>query len=413
MRVLFLSSEMPFPPTNGHCLRLASLIRVLASEGHKVSLISFVDRYAVNQDGFEARELCQEVSLIPWSLTTVATADYGRRLRALLSAWPYAALRFASKDFSDGVRRHLGQGDFDAVICDMIYMLPHVPKDAATPVIVDTHGIAHVLFARYLPRLRNPFKRFYVWTECWKMQRWEIDWCSRATAVAVCSEAERAAFERLCPGLPVVVLPNVVDVERYVPDTEPDGETLLYTGGMDWYPNQDAVEFFSCEILPRIRERVPTVKFRVGGRRPPAQLLRRYAAVEGVEFSGSVPDMRDEIKRAALCVVPLRIAMGTRIKILEAAAMGRPVVSTGLGAEGLDFEDGKEIVRADEPAAFADAVVKLLTDAARRAEIGRAARRRVEESYSLPVLRSAVKGTLASVTSRASLVTRRCFEVPS
>ena len=420
MRVLFLSSEMPFPPTNGHCLHLASLIRVLASEGHEVSLISLVDQDAMEADSLEAQQLCQEVDLISWFPSTTASGDYLRRLRGLVSTWPYAALRFASTEFTASVRRHLDRGGFDVVICDMIYLLPHLPRDVSTPVIVDTLGIAHVLFARYLPRLRNPLKRLYVWTECQKMRRWEIDWCSRATAVAACSETERLAFERLSPGVPVVLLPNVVDVDRYVPATEPperERETLLYTGGMDWYPNQDAVEFFSYEVLPRIRERLPKAKFRVGGRRPSARLLRRYADMDWIEFTGSLPDMRDEIKRATLCVVPLRIATGTRIKILEAGALERAVVSTRLGAEGLNFKEGKEIVLADDPAAFAEAVVELLTDPARRQEVGRAARRRVEESYSVPALRSATRAALARVagsrqdTGRASLaIARECQE---
>jgi len=399
MRVLFLALEVPFPPTNGHCLHLSALIRTLAGDGHDVTLVSFTDSQALVAGNTDWHQLCKEVELITQGDASILSSRYYfRRLRALASTWPYAALRFASPEFAECVRRRLAEEHFDAIICDEVYALANLPDNVAVPVIVDTQGIAHMLFARYLPRLRNPLQRLYAWTEYRKMRRWEIDQLSRATVVAACSETERVALERFCPGLPVVMLPNVVDVDCYPPVEEPEGRTLLYTGGMDWYPNQDAVEFFGFEILPRIRERIPGVKFRVAGRRPSERMLRRLARIDGVEFTGTVPDMRDEINSSTLCVVPLRIAIGTRLKILEAGALERAVVSTPLGAEGLNFTDGKEIVLADHPAAFAEAVVELLTDKQRRRRLARAARRRVEQSYSVPVLRSATRAALATVT---------------
>jgi glycosyltransferase involved in cell wall biosynthesis len=171
---------------------------------------------------------------------------------------------------------------------------------------------------------------------------------------------------------------------------------------MDWYPNRDAVEFFVSAILPRLRAAVPEARFVVGGRNPSDEFRRRFAATPGIEFTGTVPDMRAEIAKAAVCVVPLRIGSGTRLKILEAAAMAKPVVSTRVGAEGLDFVDGKEIVLADEPKAFAGAVADLLRDASRRRELGQAARRRVEKCYSFPVLRTAVRAAFAGLSEACS-----------
>src|SRR5439155_958354 len=174
--------------------------------------------------------------------------------------------------------------------------------------------------------------------------------------------------------------------------------TVLFQGGMDWQPNRDAVEFFAAEILPWLRRRVPSARFRVAGRSPAESFRRRFAGIDGLEFTGTVADMRDEIAKATVCVVPLRIGSGTRLKILEAGAMAKPMVSTGLGAEGLELVDGEEIVLADEPRAFADAVAALLHDAAGRDELGRGARLRVEKQYSLSVfktaLRDAVTGSL-------------------
>jgi len=399
MRLLLLTLEVPFPPTNGHCLHLSTLIRTLARDGHEVTLISFADTDALEARDTDWRALCKDVEFIPWDGSTSESRHYLGRLLALASRWPYSARRFRSEEFAQCVRHHLAAEQFEAVICDEVFALANLAENLTVPVIVDTLAIAHLLLERYLPRLRNPLQRFYVQTESRKMRRWETDQLSRATVIAACSEVERAELQRLCPSVPVVLLPNVVDVDSYRAVEPPDDRTLLYTGGMDWYPNQDAVEFFARQVLPRIRERIPGVKFRVSGRRPPPSMLRRFARIDGVEFTGTVPEMREEINRAALCVVPLRIAIGTRIKILEAAALERAVVATRLGAEGLNFAEGEEIVLADEPAAFAEAVVELLIDKERRRKLGRAARRRVEESYSLTALRGALKTVLKTVTS--------------
>jgi glycosyltransferase involved in cell wall biosynthesis len=194
----------------------------------------------------------------------------------------------------------------------------------------------------------------------------------------------------------------VVDVAEFEPSPDPGGATVLYSGGMDWYPNRDAVEFFGLRVLPHVRASVSEARFVVAGRGPSDGFRRRMAAVPNVTFTGSVPDMRAEIAQATVCVVPLRIGSGTRLKILEAAAMGKAIVSTRLGAEGLDFADGSEILLADEPEMLARSVASLLRDGARRAALGRAARARVVQDYSEDVLRSQLRGALSLPTASSS-----------
>ncbi len=177
-------------------------------------------------------------------------------------------------------------------------------------------------------------------------------------------------------------------------------ETILFTGGMDWYPNRDAVEFFAFSILPRILRRVPGPDLSSSGAIPRQSSGTAWRGYPSIEFTGAVPDMRPQTARAAVCVVPLRIGSGTRLKILEASAAAKPVVSTAVGAEGLDFADGSEILLADEPESFASAVVDLLSDEQRRRSLGAAARRRVEQSYSLAILRVALRETIGMLDSR-------------
>ena len=178
----------------------------------------------------------------------------------------------------------------------------------------------------------------------------------------------------------------MVDEAEYTPAATADGEVVLYQGGSTGTPTGRG-PLLRREVLPRLRRSWPNVRFVVAGRNPSPRFRRSLEAVAGLELTGTVPDMRPVLARAAVCVVPLRIGSGTRIKILEAAAMGKPIVSTTLGAEGLAFAAGREILLADEGEAFAEAVAGLLGDPRRRQALGRAARARVESDYSLGVLR--------------------------
>jgi glycosyltransferase involved in cell wall biosynthesis len=192
-----------------------------------------------------------------------------------------------------------------------------------------------------------------------------------------------------------VTVPNVVDLDGVDLGGPEEPSTILFQGGMDWLPNRDAVDFFATAIFPRIRALVPEARLVVAGRNPSPAFVASFAHVPAMRFTGTVPDMRTVIGSAAVSVAPLRIGSGTRLKIIEAAALGKPVVSTRIGAEGLDFVDGEEILLADDPARFAEAVAGLLGDSARRRRIGGAARRRVEQAYSLPALRRALLNAIA------------------
>jgi glycosyltransferase involved in cell wall biosynthesis len=332
-----------------------------------------------------------------------SSGNYLGRFRALPGSLPYAVTRFQSKAMQGRIVQWVQSGRVDAVLSGMPYLLANVPASLPAPVIVNCHNIEHLILRRYLPFERSRLRRAYAWIECRKLEHWEKEVCSHASLLLVCSEHDRSVIARLCPGPSVAVVPNVVDVDRYTPSYHSDGATILYTGGMDWFPNRDAVEFFVTQIFSRIRSQVPDVRFVVAGRNPPEEFRQRLGRVPGVEFTGTVPDMRAEIASATVCVVPLRIGSGTRLKILEAAAMAKPIVSTRLGAEGLEFRDGQEIALEDEPAAFADAVVKLLSAAPDRHRLGLAARTRVERNYSFSALRASLRRALNTFTRDSSL----------
>ena len=395
MRLLFLSMFCPLPANNGVKMRTWAVMRALAAEGHELTLATFANPAQANGHSAELFEVCRHVECVPRALNSLSSsADYWGRLRGVFSSLPYGVQQARSEEMERCILSLVRNRRFDAVVSEQADPLINLPRSVSVPVILDNQNVDHIILQRYISFERNPAKKSYACLECWKTMRWQRDSCRRSALALACSDFDRTAIQSFAPQVPVIVAPNIVDTDHYQPSVAEQPYTVLYQGGMDWYPNRDAVEFFTSAIWPKIRALVPEARFVVGGRSPSDEFRRRFAAVPRLEFTGTVPDMRAEIAKASVCVVPLRIGSGTRLKILEAAAMAKPIVSTRVGAEGLDFVDGEEIVLADEPVAFAHAVAALLTDPARRQRLGESARRRVELQYGLPALRAALRTAL-------------------
>jgi glycosyltransferase involved in cell wall biosynthesis len=399
MQVLFLARDLPLPANNGTRLRTWALLRALAAEGQSVVLLSFA-RPGEASDAVvtSLRRVCREVVLVPLAMGSLsAGTNIGPRIRALPRARPYSVERFASSEMRRLVEQRLGANEVDAVICD-VFTSENVPN-TCVPILLNHENVEHAILRRYCDVERNPAKRVYSWLEYLKMRRWERLVCARARVGLACSDVDGRILERLSPTTPSVTVPNIVDLDEV--DPEAPGEepaTILFQGGMDWLPNRDAVDFFVTAIFPRVRALTPEARLVVAGRNPSPAFVASFAHVPAVRFTGTVLDMRAVIRSAAVSVAPLRIGSGTRLKIIEAAALGKPVVSTHIGAEGLDFVDGEEILLADEPVRFAEAVAGLLGDRASRRRIGGAARRRVEQSYSLSALRRALMNAITRLS---------------
>jgi glycosyltransferase involved in cell wall biosynthesis len=396
VRILFVALDVPYPADRGQRMRTSAILRALKAEGHEVGLVALCAPEDVGRDEGAMARLCSRVDLVPIG-SSVALARLRRqlgRLQSLLSSVPYGAWRFRSAAFQEMVRQRLRELRPDLVVWDETYNLENLRDLEGVPVVLNSHDIVQVIWGRYLQVERQPVKRAYAANELRKLRRWEAAAYRRVRAVWAVSRHDAALIEAMCPGVSVAVVPNAVDVEGYRVTEGDDGKGVLFIGGMDWFPNRDAVEFFAQAVLPRLRDRVPAAQFMVVGR-PPEVRLRRRLEVLGVAFLGRVDDIRPVVGAAAVSVVPLRIGSGTRLKILESASLGRAVVSTRLGAEGLNFVDGSEIILADEPGAMAEAVARLLERPAARAAMGAAARRRVEAEYSFEALRTSLREALA------------------
>jgi len=324
-----------------------------------------------------------------------------RHMQGLVSRKPYGVDRFRSKAMANRIVERLRE-NFHAVIADSVYAVVNLPDTLPVPLILDNNNIEHMILKRYLVRERNPLRRAYAWIEWRRLQRWEKAACIRSALVTLCSETDRALMQEMCPAVRTAMAPNIIDVDNYRATPPCDNTTVLYLGSMDWFPNRDAVKTFIREVLPELRRIIPDVNFAITyspEHAPATQFRERLSRIPNVQF---VPtgDVRAEVAKAAVFVVPLRIGSGTRFKILEAGAMAKPIVSTRVGAEGLDFVNGDEILLEDNLKEFAHAVAKLLNDPSQRSRLGEGARQRVELQYDFAVLRTTIGHALACLDTR-------------
>ncbi len=392
MNILFLTPQLPYPPHKGTALRNWGLVAGLA-ERHRVSVLSFVAPGQNPQPAPPLVAACAGVETVPQPERSLA-----RRLRDLVcTRQPDMALRLASDAFARRLADWLARESFDVVHVEGIEMAPYldVIEEAGTghPLVVfDDHNCEYLLQQRaFLTDLHVPTRwpgAAYSFVQWRRLRRYEARTCRRADRVFAVSEADAAALRRLVPGLAPPVIPNGIDTRVYTPtSTLPRSHTptLAFTGTMDFRPNVDAVLWFARHVWPRVQASVPEARFVVVGQRPHRRLdeLREDPTVT---LTGWVEDVRPHIARAAVYVAPLRIGGGTRLKILEAMAMGKAVVATRLGAEGFPVTDGQELLLADTPDDFAAAVVALLGAPERRAELGRVARDFVERRYDWRVI---------------------------
>ena len=398
MNILFVSTHVPVPVNNGQAIRTSSILQALASSGHHVTFVSLVGiQSTAGLDPLPS--YCCTIDLTERGLSNVSQgSDYFRRLGCLLSLKPYSIERFRCEEMQAKIRRHLQATAFDLIFCDSLYALRNVPP-TDIPIALNCHNVEHVIFQRFARMEKNPVRKWYARIEGRLVEGVERESCGRAALAMACSETDRDILRQTAPNLPIFVVPNAVDASWFEHDTawgSPDqGQTILFQGGMDWYPNRDAVEFFALRILPSVRMACPDVKFVVAGRNPPADFVEKFRGDIGIEFTGTVPNMRPYVAAATVVVAPLRLGSGTRIKILEACAAGKAVVSTHIGAEGLAFQQGKQILLADAPEDFARSVIGLLRDERQRLAVGHSAKTAVLQRY----VQSNVKQSLDAAIS--------------
>jgi glycosyltransferase involved in cell wall biosynthesis len=378
MNVLIIDEEVPWPLDTGKRLRTYNLVQRLQRE-HSITYLCYGTLDAVLPD-------CPNVTLVTLPspiLEQQGIRFYWSLLCNLLSPNPYIVDRHYSQPLADKVATLVAQGSFDLLHCEWTPYTENIRHlFGRIPTVLSAHNVEAQIWERYYQTETNPLKKAYIYLQWKKLARYEAQAAQRYTSISTVSEPDRDIFIRTyhCPQTEVV--PNGVDEQYFAPvegNVQPG--SMVFTGSMDWRPNQDGVKYFIEEVFPLIRHHIPGATFTVVGRKPPQWLIDLAGVTDGITVTGTVDDVRPYIARSALYVVPLRVGGGSRLKILEAFAMEKIVLSTSVGAEGLAVEEGKTILLRDTPQALAETACRVLSDQAGYNHLGISGRELIMQQY--------------------------------
>jgi glycosyltransferase involved in cell wall biosynthesis/GT2 family glycosyltransferase len=388
MKLLFLTPYLPGPPLFGGARRIHGLATQLATS-HQVSLLALVDGSGNHQAGIQdARSYCRRVETVvdDWHNLN-GRPKRASQLGSLLTPRSWERWVYRRPALQRALDDQLQLYDYDAVVCEFAFMAGYSFDAGQTMrrrprLVLDEHNIEYDLLRRTAEA--TDFRRRAFQELNWrKLKREEVAIWKRFDGCALTSTRDEELLKREVPNARTAVVPNGVDIDGFRPRSEvqTDPKTLLFFGAINYYPNRDGVLHFAKSILPLVRSREPGLRFRVVG---PVEENGPVAALrsDGVEVMGFVDDVGAEIAQATVVVVPLRIGGGTRLKILEAMAMGKAIISTRLGAEGIEVEHDKDILLADTAEEFAAQIQRALNDPSLRERLGKAARQTVLERYS-------------------------------
>lgn len=374
MRILWVKAGKLVPADTGGRIRSYNILRHLSHQ-HSVTLLSY---YGGHRDKTYEEAIADQV---PGAVAIATLASEGSSLiRGLHYLWhlpsrvPYAVSKFTSRTVKRLLEGWMVDGRFDVAVCDFLSASLNFPSLLTTPTVLFQHNVESVLWKRQAHYAPNLITRFAFALEAARMARYERSTLRRFSHIVAVSETDHKQLSRMVDEALITVVPTGVDLRDFCPSPGPDSTrpVVAFVGSMDWEANIDAVEHFCREVWPTVKVQIPNARFQIIGRNPHPRV--RNLACDSVEVTGSVPSVADHLRQASVVVVPLRIGGGTRLKIYEAMAMGRAVVSTSVGAEGLDVRPNQDILLADGTSEFAECVVRLLNDGELRQSLASAAR---------------------------------------
>lgn len=386
MKLLFLTPQLPYPPHQGTTLRNFNILKNLAPR-HEIHLLSFGAPHELENSPL--REFCARLEMVPPPTRPM----WRRAFETFFHPLPDMARRLDSPLLAQKLQTLLNVNRYDVVQIEGIEManawFNQKSKIENQKLIFDDHNAEWTLQKTAYETDRQNFKRWhgalYSWIQYHKLKRFERAVCLQADAVVAVSQPDADAIAQLDARIKPFVIPNGVDCEYYAPAPErvaqPSSEwSCVFTGKMDFRPNVDACVWFADEILPLLRNEIPLAQVSFVGQKPNDTMLALRQRA-GVTVTGFVPDTRPYIADAAVFVVPLRMGSGTRLKVLEAMALGKALVSTSFGVSGIECENGRDVLIADDAPAFARVIATLMRDRDQARALGENARKLAQEKY--------------------------------
>jgi glycosyltransferase involved in cell wall biosynthesis len=371
MRLLWMKSDYVIPPDTGGKIRTYNLLREL----HRICDVTYLSFKARKTPNVESEiESCASkvVTVFQEEERKAGAKFYARVVRRMASSLPYILQKYRSHSMLEHQREFVNVGPTDepaVVLCDFLEMTENVDWSLPCPKVLFQHNVESKIWQRYWETETHPVKRAYFRFESQRMRRYEAAACNRFDMVFTVSENDKTILrDEMGVTRPIEVLETGVDTAFFSPRGEEDivPGKLVFLGSMDWMPNIDGMKWFVNHVYPLVKQQRPEVTLDIVGRRPGEQ-IRQFARQDAsISVWADVPDVRPHVSACDLFIVPLRVGGGSRIKIYEAMAMNRPVVSTTIGAEGLPLDPDRHIAIGDSPAGFSNTVVSLLRDRQKR-----------------------------------------------
>lgn len=369
MNILFLSTRSPYPLISGHSLRTYHILKGAARD-HKVTFLTFAQlpEHELKKENLDhLRSFCKAVYpfKIPADLSKITFAKM--LFFNLFSSLPFVAQKYDAPTMRQKIREIIRTENIDLVHVDLLPLAAYISEFENLPKILVNHNVESVRLFRWFRTEPNPVKKVYLGIQWLKLKTFEQSAMNKFDGCVVVSELDKELLIRMGVKSKLFVVPNGTNTKFFKPN---DGKvvenSVLWIGHMDVHTNKDAVLYFWRDIYPILKKKYPQVKMTFVGTAPPKEIADAAQKDPQVRATGFVDDIRPYIDESAVMVVPIRIGSGTRLKILDAMAMGKAIVSTSVGCEGLNVNDGKDILIADSPEDFADKTIDLLRDSNKR-----------------------------------------------
>lgn len=384
-KFLFLQKRLLFPTDSGGKIRTLNVLRHLAQWHDITYLCNILPDEEPHRQEMEA--IGVKLDTIPWLETPRHSLGFYRDLAFnLFSKYPYNV----NKDYDSRVRSRLiellNRNSYDLLICDFVQMARNCLGITTVPKLLFEHNVESQIFERHARNDSGAARRGYMWLQWRKMHRFERNAGFDFDRVVAVSKQDRETYQREYGWQHVDVIDTAVNTDYFKPlDEEEVQRRCVFIGSMDWLPNEDGVRRFVNDTWPMIRQKYPDATFTVVGRNPTPS-IRALDGRDGVAITGSVPDVRPHVARAQVVVIPLLVGGGTRLKVFEAMGMGKPIVSTSLGVEGLDVTDQRDVLIGNSPREFADQVSRLFEEQDLRNRLAETALQMVQMNYSSEVI---------------------------
>lgn len=411
MKVLWLSQNLPFPPKTGVLQRNYNLIRECSrfAEVHLVAIVKqdILPDFDEHLAARELRAFCASVTPVHLPIEGSRAVFLWTLAKSLFTTRPFTANWTDAPALRQAIRTAAGQGPFDAVFFDAISLAPFREELAQWPTALNHHNIESHLLERRLAYESSGARRFYLRQESRKLRRYEAAVAGAFDTNLVVSALDGERLRGICPGASTHVVANGVDVDyfrRQQPEQAVEPGHLIMVSGMNWFPNRDAVLLMADAVWPVLSTALPHARLTIVGASPPQAVLDLAARDNRVTVTGFVNDVRPYMERAQVYLCPMRDGGGTRLKILDALAMGVPIVATQMALEGIEVAAEQEVLVANEPAEFVDQIVRLVGDPALWRRLSDNGRQFVERHFAWPVigghLRAAFEAAAASKAGR-------------